>query len=84
MDETKFLKVIDENGNEMAYEILCAYKLEKTGKNYVVYTDNKKDEDGDLNIYASIYYPHDNSKLDYIETEEEWREVEKRLRAITQ
>ncbi len=84
MNEAKILKVIDDFGKEVAYEILCAFKLEKTGKNYVVYTDNTNDEDGNLNVFASIYYPQDNSKLDPIETEEEWQEVEKRLKEIQQ
>lgn len=84
MNEKKFLKVIDNFEKEVEYEILCAFKLEKTGKNYIVYTDNTNDEDGNLNIFASIYYPQDNSKLDSIETEEEWQEVEKRLKEIQQ
>lgn len=84
MNETKFLKVTDDFGKEITYEIICAFKLEKTGKNYVVYTDNTNDEDGNLNVFASIYYPQDNSKLDSIETEEEWQEVEKRLKEIQQ
>lgn len=84
MNETKILKIIDDFGKEVAYEILCAFKLEKTGKNYVIYTDNTNDEYGNLNVFASIYYPKDNSKLDPIETEEEWQEVEKRLKEILQ
>lgn len=84
MNEKKFLKITDNFGKEIEYEILCAFKLEKTGKNYVVYTDNTSDEDGNLNIFASIYYPHDDSKLDSIETAEEWQEVEKRLNDIQQ
>lgn len=84
MNETKILKVIDDLGKEVTYEILCAFKLEKTGKNYVVYTDNTNDEEGNLNVFASIYYPQDNSKLDSIETEEEWQEVEKRLKELQQ
>lgn len=84
MNEKKYLKIIDDFGKETEYEILCAFKLEKTGKNYVIYTDNTNDEDGNLNVFASIYYPKDSSKLDSIETEEEWIEVEKRLRELQQ
>lgn len=80
MGERKLLKIVDDLGKEIEYEILFAFKLEKTGKNYVVYTDNTIDENGDLNVFASIYYPQDNSKLDSIETEDEWEEIEKRLK----
>ncbi|MBR5370317.1 MAG: DUF1292 domain-containing protein [Bacilli bacterium] len=72
------LKMIDKDGNEKEYEILLAFYWTKTNKHYVVYTDNTEDENG-LSIYASIYYPNDNTKLDKIETEEEWNEIEYRL-----
>ena len=79
MNEKKYLKVIDNYGKEVEYEILCAFKLQKTGKNYVVYTDNTNDEDGNLNVLASVYYPQDNSKLDSFETDEECQDVDKSL-----
>lgn len=82
MNEKKVLKIIDNFGKENEYEILIAFKWTKTNKNYIVYTDNSKDENGNLNIFAAIYYPQDNSKLDAIETDEEWNEVERRLRDL--
>lgn len=82
MNEKKVLKIIDNFGKENEYEILIAFKWTKTNKNYIVYTDNSKDENGNLNIFAAIYYPQDNSKLDAIETDEEWNEVERRLRYL--
>ena len=84
MTEKKFLKLIDDNGKEMEYEILGAFVLASTGKNYVVYTDNTKDENGSINVYASIYYPDDDTKFEKIETEEEWEAVEKMLETIMQ
>jgi len=82
MNEKKTLKIIDDFGKEIEYEILIAFKWTKTNKNYIVYTDNTNDENGNLNIFAAIYYPQDDSKLDAIETDEEWDEVEKRLRDL--
>ena len=82
MDDIKKLKLTDKNGNEQEYEILLAFKLPKTEKNYVVYTDNTKDESGSLNIYASIYYPDDDTRLDSIETEEEWNAIECMLKTL--
>lgn len=79
MNEKKTLKLIDKDGREIEYEILLAFKWAKTNKNYIVYTDNTNDENGNLNIFAAIYYPQDDSKLDAIETDEEWDEIEKRL-----
>lgn len=82
MDEKKTLKIIDDFGKEIEYEILIAFKWTKTNKNYIVYTDNTNDENGNLNIFAAIYYPQDDSKLDAIETDEEWDEVERRLKDL--
>lgn len=79
METKKTLKITDESGNVKEYEILCAFKWTKTDKYYVIYTDNKKDEEGSLLVSAAIYDPTDNTKLENIETEEERREIEKRL-----
>lgn len=83
MDEKKFMKIIDDSGKEIEYEILMAFKWLRTNKNYIVYTDNTNDENGNLNVFAAIYYPHGNSKLDSIETDEEWNEIDKRLRSLS-
>lgn len=82
MNEKKTFKIIDDFGKESEYEILIVFKWTKTNKNYLVYTDNTNDENGNLNILAAIYYPQDDSKLDAIETDEEWDEVERRLRDL--
>lgn len=82
MNETKELIVNDIYGKEYKYEILYAFWWKKTKKNYVIYTDNTKDENNNLNVFASIYSPEDNKKLDIIETNEEWLEIEKRLKEI--
>lgn len=79
MNEKKILKLTDEIGREIEYEILIAFKWTKTNKNYIVYTDNTNDENGNLNVFASIYYPNDNTKLDSIETDEEWYEIDRRI-----
>ncbi len=84
MEEKKILKLIDKNGKEIEYEILSAFQIAKTGKNYIVYTDNTNDEKGNLNVFASIYYPDDDSRLDSIETEEEWDAVESVLESLKQ
>lgn len=84
MDDKKILKITDKNGKELEFEILCAFELAVTEKNYVVYTDNTTDEEGNLNVFASIYYPDDDTRLDEIETEEEWEAVESMLQNIIQ
>ena len=69
--------MLDENGNEIVYDVLFTLESEESHKNYIVYTDNKKDESGNIEVYASIYYPDDpQSKLEAIKTDKEWKVIE--------
>lgn len=75
--------MLDENGREVVYDVLFTFESEETGKNYIVYTDNQKDETGNIEVYASIYYPNDpRSKLEAIETEKEWKVIETILETL--
>lgn len=76
MDENSTLKLIDKNGKENKYTIITSFYLDSTKKHYIVYTDNVKDTISSMPIYASIFYPDDNTKLEKIETEEEWNAIE--------
>ena len=84
MEDKQMLKITDKNGIETEYEVLGAFKFPENDKNYIVYTDNKNNEEGNLNVYASIYYLDDNTRLDPIETEEEWTAVESMLELLKQ
>ena len=69
--------VLDEDGKEIVCEVLFTYEDEKTGKNYIVYTDNTLDEDGDTKVFASTFDPNENPpRLHPLETEEEWEQAE--------
>ena len=74
-EKTKFT-VLDENGNEVECEVLFTFDSEETGKNYIVYTDNTQDEEGNTKVYASIYNPEDTTKLEPITTDKEWKIIQ--------
>lgn len=75
--------LIDENGNEVVYDVLFTFESEETNKNYIVYTDQSKDDKGNIQVYASIYDPENpNSKLEPIETEKEWKVIETILETL--
>ena len=70
-------KVIDDKGNEIECEVLFTFESDETGKNYIVYTDNTADDQGNTKVYASIYTPNEeNLNLTAIETEKEWKIIE--------
>ena len=72
-DESMTFTVLNDNGEEIECEVLFTFESDETGKNYIVYTDNGVDDDGNIMVYASIYDPdEDVTKLHPIETEKEW------------
>ncbi len=76
MEKNKFT-LIGEDGKEVEYDVLFTFESEETKKNYIVYTDRSKDENGQIQVFASIYDPKNpNSKLEAIETEKEWKVIE--------
>ncbi len=70
-------KVINDEGKEVECEVLFTFESDETKKNYMVYTDNTTDEEGNTKVYASIYNPdEDETKLLPIETDKEWKIIE--------
>ncbi len=83
MEEKNTIKVYDEKGNEVICDILFTFESEETNKNYIVYTDNTKDENGKVKVYASIYDPKDEKmKLEDIKTEKEWKVIDTILQTL--
>ena len=76
MDQEMKFTITNEEGKEMTCEVLFTFDSEETGKNYIVYTDNTKDEEGNIKVYASIYDPNDTTKLEPITTDKEWKIIQ--------
>lgn len=78
MNEEKMtFKVTDDAGKEIECEVLFTFESDETKKNYMVYTDNTTDEEGNTKVYASIYNPEETeTTLIPIETEKEWKIIE--------
>jgi uncharacterized protein YrzB (UPF0473 family) len=87
MNEEKKLentfKIINDNGEEVMCDILFTFDSEETKKSYIVYTDNSKDKDGNVQVFASIYDPkQEDQKLEPIKTEQEWKVIETILNTL--
>lgn len=79
MEENKKMtfKVMNEEGKEIECEVLFTFESDETHKNYIAYTDNTLDENGNTKVYASIYDPNkETTELQPIETEKEWKIIE--------
>lgn len=83
MNKENTFKVIDKDGKEINFEILFTFESNETKKNYMVYTDNTKDENGNVRVYASVFVP-DKEPLELlpVETEREWKIIETILESI--
>ncbi|NLM63268.1 MAG: DUF1292 domain-containing protein [Mollicutes bacterium] len=76
-NERMTFTVIDEKGNQIECEALFTFESEETGKNYIVYTDNTLDEDGNTKVYAAIYNPdEEDGILQPVESDKEWQIIE--------
>lgn len=77
MENNNTFKVINDEGQEILCDILFTFDSEETKKSYIVYTDNSRDAEGNIQVFASIYDPkQDNPRLEPIETEQEWKIIE--------
>jgi uncharacterized protein YrzB (UPF0473 family) len=80
--EMNTLTVIDENGQELEFEILFTFDSPEYNKNYVVYMSTDEadlDEDGYPEIHVSSYTVNEDGEgggLEPIEDEAEWEMVE--------
>lgn len=69
--DTDKIQVIDDNGNELEFDILFTFDNEENGKKYVLYYNAEEEEP---QVYSSIY--DDEGNLYPIETPEEWDMIE--------
>mgnify|MGYP003305985736 CR=1 FL=1 len=70
--------ITNDQGEEVECEILVTF--EREGTDYIVYTDNTLDEEGNTKVFASIMVTEgEECKLLPIETAEEWAIIEQLL-----
>lgn len=83
MNKKNSFTIINDDGKEIVCDVLFTFDSEETGKSYIAYTDNTKDDNGNLKVYASIYNPNEeNPELKAIETEKEWKIIETILETL--
>lgn len=72
--------ILLENGEEKKYNTLFTFKCLENNKDYVVYTDNTTDEEGNLNVFTSVYNPEaERFELLPVETDEEWQMIDDKI-----
>ena len=79
--EKDTIKIIDENGQEKVVDIVAFFTLKSNRKKYLIYTENKKDEKGNVEIYTSELTENDKGAiiLACVEDEMVWNDIKQVL-----
>ena len=82
--EKKMMSIISEDGTTEEVEVILAFEFKDNKKEYVIYTRNEKDENGNITVYVSnIDRSSGEPKLVGIDDEEEWNRIKDVLRELS-
>lgn len=78
-------EIFNDDGEKIKCRALFTFESDETGKDYIVYTDNTTDEEGNKKVFASTFNKKDeNPILGPIETDKEWKIIEDILEKLQQ
>ena len=82
--EKKMMSIVAEDGSIEEVEVILAFEFKDNKKEYVIYTKNEKDENGNVTVYVSnIDRSSGEPKLVGIDDEEEWNRIKDVLRELS-
>lgn len=83
MDNKKILSIVKEDGTQEEVELIISFVFNDTKKEYVVYTRNERDDNGNTTLYvSSVDRSGDMPKMGGVETDEEWSRIKDVLREL--
>ncbi len=83
MENKKTLSIIKEDGTIEEVELIICFAFNDTKKEYVVYTRNEKDDNGNTTLYvSSIDRTNTTPKMGGVATDEEWSRIKDVLREL--
>ena len=79
MEEKQMINVVNEQGEEVEVEVVAYFTLNSNNKKYLIYTENKEDEAGNVEVYTSEVIENEDGTitLEGIDDEETWVEIKK-------
>ena len=84
IDEKKKMTLTLENGTKEDVELLLSFKFNDNNKEYVIYTKNEKDDNGNVTIYvSSVTRVNDDITLGTITDDAEWSRIKDLLRELS-
>ena len=83
LDKSGKIIIRNDKNEEIECDVLFTFDNNDTNKSYIVYTDNTKDELGNVKVYANTFDDSDEEGLlGNVETEEEWNVIEQIFSSI--
>ncbi len=83
LDKSGKIIIRNDKNEEIECDVLFTFDNNDTNKSYIVYTDNTKDELGNVKVYANTFDENDEEGLlGNVETEEEWNVIEQIFSSI--
>lgn len=79
MEKDTKIKIFDENGVEKEVEVVAYFTLTMNNKDYLIYTENKTDTNGNVEIYTSevVNKEDGTTELLGIDDDNVWEEIKK-------
>ena len=83
-EEKKIMSIVNENGETEEVDVILAFEFKDNKKEYVVYTKNETDENGNVTVYVSnVDRSSGEPKLLGIDNESEWDRIKDVLRELS-
>ena len=83
--QRKVMSIVQEDGSIDEVEVVIAFEFKDTKKEYVVYTKNEKDANGNVTVYVSrIEKNGETPQLFGVDDEREGNRVKDVLRKLSQ
>lgn len=84
MGDKKIMSIVNEDGQTEEVEVILAFEFKDNKKEYVVYTKNEKDENGNVTVYVSnVDRTNEVPSLLGIDSESEWSRIKDVLRELS-
>lgn len=79
MNEKQIIKVIDETGTAKEVEVVAYFTLKTNNKDYLIYTENKTDASGNVEVNTSEVHTKDDGSIELLGVDDDavWVEIKK-------
>lgn len=79
MEQKEIVKIIDETGIEKEVEVVSYFTLKTNGKDYLIYTENKTDASGNVEVYTSEVVSNEDGTMTLAGVDDDavWVEIKK-------